>query len=91
MELVTYITQAEEKANGRTKLAQFLEVRPNYLTDAKAGRCGLPAYACVKLAQLLGEDPTRVIAGIAATVEGASRQYIEDINVICERYRQDAR
>jgi len=36
-------------------------------------------------------DPTRVIAGIAATVEGASRQYIEDINVICERYRQDAR
>ncbi len=69
MELVTYITQAEEKANGRTKLAQFLEVRPNYLTDAKAGRCGLPAYACVKLAQLLGEDPTRVIAASELVTE----------------------
>jgi hypothetical protein len=69
MELTAYIIKGEEQVGSRPKLAESIGVRPNQITDAKAGRIGLPAYACVKLAQLIGEDERRVIAASELVTE----------------------
>lgn len=69
MELRDYIQRAAESLNGQKALAETLGLRPTQITDAKAGRIGLPAYACVKLAQLIGEDERRVIAASELVTE----------------------
>ena len=62
MELKEYIVKAE-KQHGRKELTKALELaHPNNLTDAKAQRRGLPNYACVILARLLGINPIEVVA-----------------------------
>ena len=62
MELKEYIVKAE-KQHGRKELTKALELaHPNNLTDAKAQRRGLPNYACVILARLLGVNPIEVVA-----------------------------
>ena len=69
MELLAYITKAIELKTDQTDLAHALGVHRDVLTHAKAGRRGLPTLACVKLAQLIGEDERRVIAASELVTE----------------------
>lgn len=69
MELRYYIEQGEREAGGRKQLAEALEQNPNAITGAKAHRQGLPNYACVKLADLIGADRLAVIAASELVTE----------------------
>lgn len=69
MDLNGYITKGIEAASGVIALADFLGVDRTYLPRARAGKQGLPTYACVKLAQLIGEDERRVIAASELVTE----------------------
>jgi hypothetical protein len=69
MQLLIYINKAEELTGSRKALALALKLNANQITDAKAGRNGLPGFACVKLAQLIGEDERRVIAASELVTE----------------------
>lgn len=69
MELRDYIKQGEEaKGTGRA-LATYLDQAATTLADAKAGRRGLPDFACVKLAALIGVDTLEVIAASQLVTE----------------------
>lgn len=69
MELRNFIEAGEEKVGGRKPLALILEQAPNAITNAKANRQGLPNYACVKLAELLGVERIEVIAASELVTE----------------------
>lgn len=69
MDLKTYIATGENTAGGTKALAEHLGVGPTDVSNAKAGRRGLPDYACVILARLIGEDPIRVIAASELVTE----------------------
>ena len=69
MDLRAYIEKAAEKTEGQKALADLLGLTQQALTDAKSSRRGLPAYACVKLAQLIGEDERRVLAASELVTE----------------------
>lgn len=69
MELRAYISKGEDIKKSGKALADFLGVTAPDLSSAKAGRRGLPAYACVKLAQLIGEDERCVIAASELVTE----------------------
>lgn len=69
MELKTYIEQAEKLLHTGKAVAEKLGVNAPDLSGAKAGRRGLPGYACVRLAQLIGEDERRVIAASELVTE----------------------
>lgn len=69
MDLNGYITKGIDAKNGVIALADYLGVDRTNLASAKSGRRGLPAYACVKLAQLIGEDERRVIAASELVTE----------------------
>jgi len=62
MDLKTYIESGLALKDDQTALAHALGINRDVLTHAKANRRGLPVFACVKLAQLIGEDERRVIA-----------------------------
>jgi hypothetical protein len=68
-ELRDYIEKGSDKAGTLRNLAEVLNQPPEALTAAKGGRRGLPTYACVKLAQLIGEDERRVIAASELVTE----------------------
>lgn len=69
MEFREYLLLGEKAAGGRPELAKLLEQQPNALTDAKGSRRGLPVYACIKLADLLGIDPMEIIAASELVTE----------------------
>ena len=69
MKLKDYITKGIDAKHGVIALAEYLGVDRTYLPRARAGRQGLPGYACVKLAQLIGEDERRVIAASELVTE----------------------
>jgi hypothetical protein len=69
MELKNYIEQGEKKTGSRKHLAEALEQNPNAITGAKAHRQGLPNYACIKLADLIGVDRLAVIAASELVTE----------------------
>lgn len=69
MELREMIERAAEKTGGQKELADKIGINPNNLTNAKRGERGLPTYACVKLAQLIGEDERHVIAASELVTE----------------------
>lgn len=69
MELRELIERGEGKAGGRKPLADFLMLNAQQLTDAKAGRKGLPAAACFQLAELIDEDARTVIAASELVTE----------------------
>ncbi len=62
MDLRQMIESAAEHFAEQKELANALRVSPNALTDAKAGRRGLPTYACGKLGEILGIDRWTVVA-----------------------------
>ncbi len=69
MTIKELIERAATKAGDQKNLAKVIGVGANTLTDAKAGRRGLPDFACYKLAALLEIDPAQVVAASALVTE----------------------
>ncbi|MDR2092847.1 MAG: hypothetical protein LBP58_05980 [Azoarcus sp.] len=69
MSLEEYITIAAQKTGGQKKLSEYINVEPTSITNAKMQRRGLPAAACVKLAQLINVNPLAVIAASELVTE----------------------
>jgi hypothetical protein len=62
MELRELIERAEKAAGSQKALGLILGQAPSYLRGAKAGLNGLPAYACVQIAELIDVPAITVIA-----------------------------
>lgn len=62
MELKELIERAEKAAGGQKALAIRIGQDAGNIRGAKAGLKGLPDYACVMIAELIGEEPITVIA-----------------------------
>lgn len=69
MELREMIEAAAKLTEDQKHLAKVIGVAPNSLTDAKAGRRGLPVEACGKLGDILGIDKWTVVAASALVTE----------------------
>lgn len=69
MEMRDYIEAGIRKFGTATQLAKELGMNANQVRDAKAHRCGLPVYACIRLADLIGVDPMEVIAASELVTE----------------------
>lgn len=69
MDLRELIEAGTAKAGEQKELARLIHINPNDLTNAKAGRRGIPASSCFMLAEYLGIDPARVIAASALVTE----------------------
>lgn len=69
MELREMIEAAAKLAGDQKHLAKVIGLHPGVLTEAKAGRRGLPEVACGKLAEILGIDRWTVIAASALVTE----------------------
>ncbi len=79
MELRDYIEEGEKIVGGRAELAKQIGLaHPNNLTDAKAGRRGLPLVACYKLAEIVKARPAAVAAASALVTEKdeTAREYL---------------
>lgn len=69
MELRDYIEAGVKAAGTGRKLAEWLGIAANELTDAKGHRRGLPNHACVKLAKIVGVDPLAIIGASELVTE----------------------
>lgn len=69
MNLKDYIEKAEKVAGSQKSLSEKIGQSASRIRDAKSGRCGLPAYACVLIADLIDEDEILVIAASELTTE----------------------
>ncbi|GAB1393788.1 hypothetical protein MASR1M60_19520 [Rhodocyclaceae bacterium] len=69
MELRDYIECGSTKCGSMKAMAEKLGMELDHVSKAKAHRRGLPAWACVRLAQLIGEDERRVIAASELVTE----------------------
>lgn len=69
MELRDYINLGIERTGSVTALANYLDINPNSVTNAKAHARGLPNDACFKLAELLKADVRGVIAASELATE----------------------
>lgn len=69
MELKELIERAEKTAGSQKELGLRIGQSPSAIRSAKAGIIGLPDYACVMLAKLIGEEPITVIAASALVTE----------------------
>ena len=63
MNFCDYIKEGERLSGSSAALATRLDQRPTAISDAKAGKRGLPDRACVQLGQIVGlENPMDMIA-----------------------------
>ena len=69
MELKRFIERAEAAAGSQKALGVMIGINPSNIRNAKAGQQGLPIYACVMIADLIGEDHTTVIAASELVTE----------------------
>lgn len=69
MELREMIESAAKIAGDQKHLAKVIGIAPNNLTEAKAGRRGLPVEACGKLGDILGIDKWTVVAASALVTQ----------------------
>lgn len=69
MELRQMIEAAAKVSGDQKKLAKAIGLSPNNITEAKAGRRGLPASACYQLAAILDLDPAVVVAASELVTE----------------------
>lgn len=77
MELKDYIDKGTVVATSQKELAERIGVSAGNLASAKCGERGLPGYACIKLAQLVGAEPLQVIAASElATEKKADRRAV---------------
>jgi len=74
MELKKFIEAAEVEAGSQKALGVMIGQAPSTLRSAKAGLIGLPTYACVMIADLIGEDHTTVIAASELVTEKKSER-----------------
>lgn len=57
------------------------------LSGAKASRRGLPAYACIKLAKLIGVEPISVIAASELVTEKKEERRAEWLPLLTDDWR----
>lgn len=78
MELRDYIEDGQKKAGSVRALAKIIGVRDHNISDAKAGRRGLPLVASYKLAELIDARPEAVAAASALVTEKdeSAREYL---------------
>lgn len=69
MELREMIETAAKITGDQAHLSKVVGQHSNALTNAKAGRRGLPVSACIKLAEILDIDPMKVIAASELATE----------------------
>ncbi len=69
MELKEIIENAEKAAGSQKELGLRIGQSPSALRSAKAGIIGLPTYACVMVADLIGMDRIAVIAASELVTE----------------------
>ena len=69
MNLNDYIAKGIDITGTIRELAKLLDQQPNAVSEAKHGKRGLPAFACVKLAQLIGKDELAVLAASELATE----------------------
>jgi plasmid maintenance system antidote protein VapI len=69
MQLREMIESGAIKAGNQTNLAKVIGVHAEVIYAAKAGRRGLPASACFKLAAILGIEEKKVIAASELATE----------------------
>lgn len=69
MQLREMIEVAAKKCGNQNDLAKVIDISAKALTEAKAGRRGLPAIACGKLAEILEIDRWTVIAASELVTE----------------------
>jgi len=69
MDMRELIDAGAKKAGEQKTLAGLVGLDNRRLSDIKAGRCGMPDYACFRLASYLGIDPAQVIAASALVTE----------------------
>lgn len=69
MELRTFIERAEKAAGSQKELGLIIGQSPSHIRSAKAGLQGLPTYACVMIADMIGEADISVIAASELTTE----------------------
>ena len=69
MDIRELIEKGNAVAGTQARLAEALGVRTQALADTKAGRQGLPDYACFRLAAILAIDPATVTAASALVTE----------------------
>lgn len=69
MLLKALIERAEKAAGSQKELGLRLGINPSNLRNAKAGQCGLPNYACVMIADMIGEERITVIAASELVTE----------------------
>lgn len=62
MDLKTLIEKAEKEAGSQKALALRIGQSESNIRAAKGHSRGLPDYACVMIAELIGEEPITVIA-----------------------------
>ncbi len=69
MELKTFIERAEKCLGSQKALGLKIGQSPSAIRSAKAGMIGLPSYACVMIAEIIGEDEITVIAASELNTE----------------------
>jgi hypothetical protein len=69
MELREMIEAAAKVSGDQKKLAKAIGTQAGAITEAKAGRRGLPTLACYKLAAILELDPAVVVAASELVTE----------------------
>lgn len=69
MELKELIERAEKITGSQKELAIKIGQSPSKIRQAKAGQCGLPGYACVLIADMIGEEKITVIAASELVTE----------------------
>jgi hypothetical protein len=69
MELKDFIDTGAEKRGSIASLARYLDQGETALRDARKKKRGLPAYACIKLAEYIGVEPIQVIAASELVTE----------------------
>ncbi|MEI7842769.1 MAG: hypothetical protein WCI39_07035 [Gallionellaceae bacterium] len=63
------IEKAEAKAGSQKALSELISQSEGNIRGAKSGARGLPTYACVLIADLIGEDEIVVIAASELATE----------------------
>lgn len=75
MDMKKYIEMGEKAAGSQLKLAEYLGQFDTAIRRVKRGKAGLPNPLCIKLAQLIGENPLDVIvASELVTEKNAERR-----------------
>lgn len=69
MEQRDYIEQGVAVKGSLAALGRFLDQGESPMRSARNHKCGLPVYACIKLAELIGVTPLEIIAASELVTE----------------------